>query len=681
MNTIRVALAGQPNVGKSTLFNSLTGFNQCVANYPGVTVECREGTARHDDRLFEFIDLPGTYSISSFSPEEKIAVDVISDEKPDLIVNIINSANLEQNLYLTSQLMELNIPLILFLNMSDIAASKGLSVDRALLSKTLGVPVISGAAVKKNGVDELIAEIVKASDRKSVPVPVQYSSEIETHLEKLSMSIKQASDSDNPRWDAIRFIEEEIPHRETGEEITKLAGIIKNEIKSKSGIEPSEVFLRERYRIITRIAEACVKKESVKKKPLSSVLDALFMNRYTSIPLFFIMIYALFQIVFKLGDPMMGWIEALFGYISATVSSLWPAGSESLLRSVIVDGIIAGTGGVLVFTPNVFLLFTGIAFLEGTGYMARAAVIMDRYMSKSGLSGKSFIPMVLGFGCNVPAIMSTRIIENRWERFATILSIPFMSCSARLPVYVLLISAFIPDKYRALTLLGIYTAGIAAAMITAKTLRSTIFKGDENPLLIELSDYTMPSVKSILIQTWERGKHFISRAGTVILATSIILWALTAFPRNTSSSVTLNEQESAKVQVENSYMGRIGKTIEPAVKLMGGDWRAGSAFVASIAAKEVFVSQIGILFSLGEVNEKDSSLKQKIKETYSLPAVLAFILFTLLSAPCLATFAIIKAETGQWRWGFFQFAFMTVTAFTLSVMVYQAGTFLMAFGG
>jgi ferrous iron transport protein B len=681
MNSIRVALAGQPNVGKSTLFNSLTGFNQCVANYPGVTVECREGKARHENRLFDFIDLPGTYSISSFSPEEKIAVDVINDEKPDLIVNVVNSSNLEQNLYLTSQLLELKIPVILFLNMSDIAASKGLSIDSNLLSEKLGIPVISGAAIKKNGINELLAEIVKAYDGRKAPLSITYNPEIEKHLDNLAASIQKSSDSGNARWDAIRFIEEEKPHREIDEEIILLAGKIKNEIKAKTGIEPSEVFLRERYKIITKIAAQCIKKENIKKQPLTSLLDSIFMNRITAIPLFFIMIYMLFQIVFTLGDPMMGWIETLFGNISSLVSSLWPEGSDSLLRSVIVDGIIAGTGGVLVFTPNVFLLFLGIAFLEGTGYMARAAVIMDRYMSKTGLSGKSFIPMVLGFGCNVPAIMSTRIIENKWERFATILSIPFMSCSARLPVYVLLISAFIIDKYRALTLLGIYIAGIAAAMITARTLRSTILKGDENPLLIELPDYSLPSMKSIFLQTWERGKHFISRAGTVILATSIILWALTAFPRLDSTDASLSESEMAKIQIENSYMGRVGKVIEPAVKLMGGDWRAGSAFVASMAAKEVFVSQIGILFSLGEVTEDNTSLKEKIKETYSLPAVLAFILFTLLSAPCLATFAIIKAETGKWRWGLFQYAFMTVAAFTLSVIVYQTGTFLMRIGG
>ncbi len=681
MESIRVALAGQPNVGKSTLFNSLTGFNQCVANYPGVTVECREGKARHDDRLFDFIDLPGTYSISSFSPEEKIAVDVINDEKPDLIVNIVNSANLEQNLYLTSQLMELNIPLILFLNMSDIAASKGISIDSSLLSKKLGIPVISGAAIKKNGIEDLIHEIIDTYDKGTAPSSLNYNSELEADLEKLALSIKNRSDSENPRWDAIRFIEEDSPHKKVDSTINELAEKIKIEINKRTGVEPSEHFLRERYRIITGIAAECIKHEHIKKKPLTTLLDSIFMNRFTAIPLFFTMIYVLFQIVFTLGDPMMGWIEALFGAISSGVSSLWPEGSDSMLRSVIVDGIIAGTGGVLVFTPNVFLLFMGIAFLEGTGYMARAAVIMDRYMSKTGLSGKSFIPMVLGFGCNVPAIMSTRIIENKWERFATILSIPFMSCSARLPVYVLLISAFIDDKYRALTLLGIYFTGITAAMITARTLRSTILKGDENPLLIELSDYTLPSVKSIFMQTWDRGKHFLERAGTVILATSIILWALTAFPRFDAASANLSEVEAAKVQVEQSYMGRVGKVLEPAVGLMGGDWRAGSAFVASMAAKEVFVSQIGILFSLGEVTEDDTNLKQKIKETYSIPAVLAFILFTLLSAPCLATFAIIKAETGQWRWAFFQFAFMTVIAFSFSVIVYQIGTFLMKIGG
>ena len=692
MKSIKVALVGQPNVGKSTLFNSLTGINQYVANYPGATVEYMERNVKYKDRQFEFVDLPGTYSINSFSKEERITLDLINKKKPDIIVNIVNSTSLEQNLYLTSQLMELNIPLVLFMNMSDIAESKGIFIDCNLLSKSIGMPVIEGIAKRKIGVDKLFAEIIRSYDKKRPPASMPYSSELESHINKLSSIIKKYSKSENPRLDAIRLIEDDTHHSEFDEEIIgsyrhkpghlslhdefrdeiiDAVEKVKVEIKKKTGEEPSEIFLKERYQIFGKIEAQCVRKEVAKKKHITPLIDSILLNRFAALPLFFLLVYLLFQMVFLLGDPMIKWIERLFIYISDSVNSLWAVGSDSLLRSVIVDGIIAGTGGVIVFAPNIFLLFLGIAFLEGSGYMARVAVIMDKYMSKLGLSGKSFIPMVLGFGCNVPAIMSARIIENKKERFATILSIPFMSCSARLPVYVLLISVFVVDRYRALILLIVYLIGIGAAMIVAKTFRSTIFKGDGNPLIIELPDYALPTIKSVLIQAWERGKHFISKAGTVILAASIILWALTSFPRvNTDTGIKV-------VHIEESYMGRMGKAIEPAFELMGGDWRISSSFIASLAAKEVFISQLGILFSMSDETEKDELLEDKImdkiSEAYSLPAVLAFIMFMLLSAPCIATFAIIKSETGSWRWSIFQFIFMTVIAFSVSVIVFQLG--------
>ena len=628
MKSIKVALIGQPNVGKSTLFSSLTGIHQYVTNYPGATVEFAEQKVKYKNRLFKFIDFPGTYSINSFDKNERLTLDLINKNKPDIIINIINSTSLEQNLYLTTQLMELGIPLVLFLNMRDVAESKGIFIDCNLLSEKIGIPVISGIAKKKTGIDELFEELIKSYDTKRQPVSMPYSPEAEA-------KIKNMTENDS-----------------------------------------SEILLlKERYRFLGEIASQCVRREKVEKRYITPIIDSIFLNRFAALPLFFLSIYIIFQMVFLLGAPMIQWIDGLFAYMSASVNSLWQEGSDSLLRSLIVDGIIAGTGGVLAFTPNVFLLFLGLAVLEASGYMTRVAVIMDRYMSKIGLSGKSIIPMVVGFGCNVPAIMSTRIIENKRERFATILAIPFMSCSARLPVYVLLISIFIEDKYKALILLLIYLIGIAVAMIIAKTFRSTFFRGDGNPLIIELPDYSLPGVKGVLFQTWDNGKHYISKAGTVILAASVILWVLTSFPRNSSSDTP---DAGPKVfHIENSYMGHIGRAIEPGVKLMGGDWRVGSALISSLAAKEIFISQLGILFSLSDASGSDGTLEERVKGTYTLPAILSFIIFMLLSAPCVATFAIIKSETGAWRWSIFQFVFMTIIAFTVSVIVFQVGSIIM----
>jgi len=628
MKGIKVALIGQPNVGKSTLFNSLTGINQYAANYPGATVESMERKVKYKNRLFYFIDLPGTYSINPFAKDERIILDLINKKKPDIIINIINSTSLEQNLYLTTQLMELGIPLVLFLNMRDVAESKGIFIDCNMLSEKIGIPAISGIAKKKTGIDELFEELIKSYDTKRAPVSMPYSPEAES------------------------------------------------QIKNMTENDSSEILLlKERYRFLGEIESQCVRREKVEKRYITPLIDSVFLNRFAALPLFFLSMYIIFQMVFLLGAPMIQWIESLFAYISVSVNSLWPAGSDSLLRSLIVDGIIAGTGGVLAFTPNVFLLFLGLAVLEASGYMTRVAVIMDRYMSKIGLSGKSIIPMVVGFGCNVPAIMSTRIIENKRERFATILAIPFMSCSARLPVYVLLISIFIEDKYKALILLLIYLIGIAVAMIIAKTFRSTFFRGDGNPLILELPDYSLPGVKGVLLQTWDNGKHYISKAGTVILAASVILWALTAFPRS-SSSDPLSDAGTKVLNIENSYMGHIGRAIEPGVKLMGGDWRVGSSFIASLAAKEIFISQLGILFSLSDATGSDATLEERVRGTYTLPAILSFIIFMLLSAPCIATFAIIKSETGAWRWSIFQFVFMTIIAFTVSVIVFQVGSII-----
>jgi len=679
--TMNIAIAGQPNVGKSTIFNFLTGIRQHVGNYPGVTVDRKEGEVSYGDYEIKIHDLPGIYSMSAFSPEEVVARNVIVEEKPDLVINIVDSSNLEKNLYLTLQLLEMRVPVVLFLNMMDMAESKGIKISKNSISKELGIPVVSGVGKKKEGLTELLSTAVAVYEKKANYSGIIYSDKMEFYVDGIKNILAQHSAPMTKGWIAIKLLEGDSQIEEYFEKDfllhikSHLRGLEK-EIEREYGADSVAAVIKERYTLINRISEKAIKKESEQKLSITRKIDNIVLHERLALPIFFLLMFFLFQMVFTLGDPMMGLLEEAFAWLSETVSGFWPAGSDSLLKSLVVDGIIAGVGGVLLFVPNIFLMFFGIAFLEGTGYMARVAVIMDRYMAKIGLSGKSFVPMILGFGCSTPAIMGARIVENRWERLTTILVTPFMSCGARLPVYLLLVSIFVAEKFQAASLWGIYMTGILLGLIAARLIRSTILKGEQNPLLIELPEYMVPAMRTLTLHTWEKGKHFLKKAGTIILAVSILLWVATVFPKyEAPEGSNMTEAEIASMQVENSFMGKIGKGVEPAIELMGGDWRIGSAFVASLAAKEVFVSELGILFSLGsEADEGSAALQAKIKEKYTLPAALAFILFILLSAPCIATFAIVKAETKSWRWPLFQYAGMTLIAFLVSVFTYQVGS-------
>ncbi len=680
MDKIRIAVAGNPNVGKSTLFNILTGVRQHTGNYPGVTVERKEGTVTHGDHELQILDLPGIYSMNAFSPEETVARDFIINENPDLVVNIIDASQLEKNLYLTLQLLEMRVPVVIFLNMVDIAETEGIKVSAEEVSRILGVPVVIGSAKRKEGITTLLNTIVDVY-KKHAPCPgIEYSSIMEEFVCRIRAVLAKHSVESSQGWIAVKLMEgdSQIGTMFPEEFYSHLLDHMKEievDVKKSYHSDSAAAVVKERYAVISKVTSSAVRRVGDVKESFSRKIDKLVIHRYLALPFFFLLMFILFQIVFTLGQPLMDLLEMAFGSLGEWVGSFWAPGSESMLRSLIVDGIIGGVGGVLVFSPNIFLMFLGIAFLEDSGYMARVAVIMDSYMSKIGLSGKSFVPMVLGFGCSVPAVMGARIVENKWERLTTILITPFMSCGARLPVYLLLISAFISKEYQAITLWIVYMTGIFFALIAAKFLRSKMLKGEKNPLIIELPHYAMPPVKTLLMLTWERGKHFIEKAGTIILAVSILLWVATTFPRyEAPADQKIEPARIELLQAENSVMGRIGKGLEPAVSLMGGDWRIGSSFVASLAAKEVFVSQMGILFSLGDVGEDDPSLQQKLKENYTLPAALAFILFMLLSAPCMATFAMVRAETRSWKWPIFQFFAMTTLAFVMAVIVYQIGS-------
>lgn len=603
---LSVALVGQPNVGKSTLFTLLTGVSQHIGNYPGVTVERKEGTVTHDGVEMTVEDLPGIYSFVTESPDEIITRDALNARRHDVAVNLIDASSLAHHLTLTLQLLETGIPTIIAVTKSDIAAEAGIEIDAAKLSKLLGVPVAVGNAKDKNFARAILDTLAAMPDREN-----------------------SAS----------------LPARER-----PAAAAIAAAVSSASVV-------------------------GIGKR--SARIDRVVMHPLVQLPLFFLVLYLLFQMVFTLGDPLMGLLEEFFGWMGVAVGGLWAEESESLFKSFVVDGIIGGVGGVLSFTPNIFLMFLGIAFLEGSGYMARVAVVMDRYLTRFGLGGRSFLPMFLGFGCSVPAIMGARVIENKWERLATMMVIPFMSCGARLPVYVLLISAFIPDSYQGFAMWLIYLWGILVALAVAMLLRKTLLKSERTELLIELPHYALPTVSSMAMQTWNRGKHFLAKAGTVILAASVLLWLAATFPRADIPEGT-PDGEAARIQVEQSAMGRIGKAVEPAVALMGGDWRIGSALIAGLAAKEVFVSQMGILFSLGdETTEEDEGLRGKLRETYPLPAAIAFLLFNLLAAPCVATFAIMRAETASWKWPTLQFFGMTLIAYVTAVIAYLFGSAVM----
>lgn len=678
---IKIAIAGNPNVGKSTLFNMLVGSNQHVGNYTGVTVEHKEGCITCDGYEFVVTDLPGIYSMNAFSPEEVVSRDYIANEKPDLIVNIVDASNLVKNLYLTLQILEMKVPVIIFLNMMDNAEKKGFEIYPDILEKEVETPVITGVARKGEGIHELKQKCIEVFENKPQVTTVPYSESIKGYIQEIK-NVFAEHNSDGHHgpdfsedWRAIRLIEgseadiNEVPDKDKA----TIHDIIQR-LNSESGHKVhSMVMIQERYKLIKNVVSKARGKVREVESGLSSKIDRLVLHPILSLPLFFLTLYLIFQLVFTLGDPLAGLLETLFESLGEFIGSFWAEGSESIIKSLIVDGIIGGVGGILVFSPFIFLVFFAIALLEDSGYMSRVAVIMDRWMSKIGLSGKSFMPMILGLGCTVPAIMGARIIENKFERLATIMVTPFMSCGARLPVYLLIIAAFVPDGYQAVALLMIYFVGVVVAATVAKLLRLSVFKGEENPLIIELPSYSKPTLKSIFLLTWERGKHFLQKAGTLILAASIILWFLNVFPKVDESKLdsSLTEAQISYIQAEQSYAGKIGKFMEPAFKVFDADWKVASSFLASLAAKELFVSQMSILNAMSEDEEEGSELLQgAIKEQYSFATAMAIIMLILLSAPCIATFAAVKVETNSWLWPTVQYAGMIVISYIFAIAAY-----------
>ncbi|MBN1508157.1 MAG: ferrous iron transport protein B [Sedimentisphaerales bacterium] len=682
MEQITIALAGNPNSGKSSLFNSLTGARQHVANYPGVTVETKEGHCRHKGHRIKVVDLPGTYSLTAYSAEELIARRYILDERPDVVVDVVDASNIERNLYLGTQLIEMNAPLVFAFNMSDLAKQRGLEFDLEQLSRLLEARIVPTVGNKGQGRTALLDAIVAAAEqgRTKRIHTVSYGSEIEEELTRIENAVVEReprmAEKYGPRWSAIKLIEqdEEILALVQHQEVRELVNYSIGHLRSVFHDEPEIIMADRRYGFISGACQETIKSSVELRHDISDSIDAIVTNRVLGLPIFLGLMYVTFFLTFTVGKYPMQGLEIFFSSLAAAVSRHWPAEHALWLRSLLVDGVISGVGGVLVFLPNILLLFLAIALLEDSGYMARAAFVMDRIMHRIGLHGKSFIPMLIGFGCSVPAIMATRILENRRNRLTTILVIPLMSCGARLTVYALFIPAFFAPRWQGPVLWTLYVIGIVLGVACAKLLRQTVLKGETMPFVMELPPYRMPTAKAVFMHTWQRGWMYLRKAGTIILGASIVLWAAANFPRPSRQALAgLSEQAARQQVLQHSLVGRMGQAIEPVIRPLGFDWKIGTALVGAIPAKELFVSQMGIIYAVGTDDQNTSSLSDRLRADYSPLVGFCVMLFVLISAPCAATVAMTRQESGSWRWAMFQYVSLMLLAYAITLVVFQVG--------
>lgn len=841
---ITVALAGCPNCGKTTVFNALTGQRQHVGNYPGVTVEKKVGRAFVDDVEVEIVDLPGTYSLAPYTTEEVVARDFLLDQTPDVVINVVDSSNLERNLYLPVQLLELGVPMVLAFNMSDVASSQGQRIDRQHLSKLLGVPIVRTVGTRGRGMDKLLAKAVEvAEDSQAVARQrhVTYGHEIEPHVEQLTEAVRRichhGSHVGHERWFAIKLLEHDDPTRrrlaaecDDADSLFAEADRLRRHIERVCG-DLAEIALADhRYGFVSGACAEAVRQQQG-RRDWSEHIDAVITHPLLGLPIFGVLMYLVFQLTFTAGQPLVDLLDwVIHDQLAGAVAQFWARDADSLLRSLLVDGIIGGVGAVLMFVPLIGLLFLAIAILEDTGYMARAAFVTDRLMHRIGLHGKSFVPLVIGFGCSVPAILATRTLETRRDRLVTMLIAPLMSCSARLPIYMLIIPAFFPLAWQTPILWSIYVVGILLAIGSARLLRSTILRGESAPFVMELPPYRMPTPRGLAIHTWERTREYIKKAGTIIFALSVLLWVINTFPQGDGEQLdaalaaerqqtlaaveqlqrraadgdgtapplaaaleadwqrqealaaawpdtpeaaearskyrqrrqellagpggaqlatflaaaeaiaaaeqtyqqALAEQDDPPAEARNraharraealadiqakyppvypqalryqqeilpayrqdvrqlenryqarwarqSYAGRLGTGLEPVLRPLGFDWRVGVALVGAVGAKEVFVSQMGIVFALGEgTDEGSDDLRRKLRRNYTALQAFCIMLFCLISAPCVATIAATAKESQSLAWAAFQLVGLTLLAYAVTLVVYQGGQLAIA---
>ena len=681
IKVIKVALVGNPNCGKTSLFNMASGSHEHVGNYSGVTVDAKESTMEHGGYRIQLIDLPGTYSLSAYSPEELYVRKSLFEDMPDVVVNVVDASNLQRNLYLTTQLIDMNLRVVIALNMYDELQAKGDRLDIKQLGYLLGMPVVPTVSRIGEGIDKLFDTVIQIYE-KSDPhlarhIHINHGAELEQSIDRIKHLIWKSPNiqySYSTRYLAIKYLENDKEIEKVVEALPDRDEIIaaryeeNNRIRALMGSGTEASMVDAKYAFVQgALAETYEPGKGERRHgTVTDKIDAVVTNRWAAFPIFFFLLYVMFEGTFVIGDYPMRWIEWIVGHLGGFVAS---AMSDGWLKDLVVDGIIGGVGSVLVFLPNILLLYMFISLLEDSGYMARAAFIMDRLMHKIGLHGKSFIPMIMGFGCNVPAVMATRTIESPKSRLITMLIIPLMSCAGRMPVYILIAGAFFP-RHAGLVLLGLYALGILLAILAARVM-SRFFKDDDLPFVMELPPYRVPTARSIFRHTWEKGRQYLQKMSGVILVCSMVIWFLGYFPNHDAYSTPQEQQE-------NSYIGYIGKTMEPVLEPLGFDWRMGVGIVSGVGAKELVVSTLGVMYADEEPvdelpdEEIDETRLQKALQRSVTPAgALAYMVFILLYFPCIATFIAIRKESGGWKWAIFTAVYTIVLAWVAAFITFR----------
>lgn len=711
---INVALVGNPNCGKTSFFNHATGLREKVGNYSGVTVDSKLGYFKYKDYTIELADLPGTYSLTEYTPEELYVRQYIMEQHPDVVLNIADASNLERNLFLTTQLIDMNVPMLMALNMYDELEKNGDKLDLDTLSELFGFPIIPTVSSKGTGIDKVMENIVKIYEnleQNTKHIHINYGKDLENAIDTLKQELKKDSNlSSNysTRYLAIemlagdKMISELVRKSENGNEINKIADEQRKQIEKQYNEDAGTIVADAKYGFVRgALLETYTVGKDKSKQPAYSV-DKILTNRWLGFPILIFFLWFMFQMTFTLGAYPQEWLEMFFGWLGNVTDKLLPDG---ILKDLIVDGIIAGVGGVCSFLPNILILFFFISILEDTGYMARAAFIMDKLMHKMGLHGKSFIPYIIGFGCSVPAIMATRTLENRKDRILTIITVPFMSCSARLPVYLLLISAFF-SKHQGLILTSIYLIGVITAIITSLLVKKISFKKERDQFVMELPPYRIPTFRNAVIHMWDKSVQYLKKMGTVILVATIIIWALEYFPQHSTeidrytaqieqvqadNSIDDNikeetiqqlELDRSACQIENSYIGRFGKFVAPVFRPLGFDWQMGVSIITGFAAKEIVVSSMGVLYhSDAEADENSSALQNSLKQqtwtsgpdigkpVFTPIVAYGFMIFILLYFPCVAALTAIKKEAGT-KWMLFSIFYSTTIAWVAAFVIH-----------